>query len=363
MYYSKRYLQFNNLVFDGYDMISSTDEQVTYKESQAQSYSFGHGSYQPYKSDFLYVNAGSVSMTLTFWLKKIPCEDRPFYLRFVDQELNRPGKLWAIKNGEVMWAYANVRSKHPIAVSEPNRFEYDIEFTLPEGIWHKADKQKTFVLPYNVCTMMECKGFEEYDPCSDCCDGCNTNRFWQDYRDRCFCCCVDEVTKDMALCYHIKELQNFYGCETPFQLVYDCESAEKFSADGILGQRLCMEDECESNLIAGQFYADTDIPTDDVTVTIKGKMVNPSININDNINIIKGTYDGVLTINSSGDVYYQSKDHECCEPTLLSPNVWEIPSGMDYGWMVYPQVNRIIVNLNACCQMACIYVDFDNITA
>lgn len=156
MYYDKRYLQFNNLVFDGYDMISSTDEQVTYKEANSQSYSFTHGSYMPYKSDFLYVNSGSVSMTLTFWLKKIPCDDRPFYLKFVDQELSRPGKLWAIKNGEVMWAYASVRSKHPIVTGEPFKAEYDIEFTLPEGVWHKADKQRTFVLPYNVCTMMEC---------------------------------------------------------------------------------------------------------------------------------------------------------------------------------------------------------------
>ena len=37
-------------------------------------------------------------------------------------------------------------------------------------------------------------------------------------------------------------------------------------------------------------------------------MKDPSININDNINFIKGTYDGVLIINSNGDVYYQNNE-------------------------------------------------------
>lgn len=360
MFYDKRYLQFNNLVFDGYDMISSTDEQTTYKESQAQSYSYGHGSYQPYKSDFMYVNSGSVSMTLTFHMKKIPCEDRPWYLNFIDQELGRPGKLWAIKNSEVMWAYANVRSKHPITTNEAFKAEYDIEFTLPEGIWHKADKQRTFVLPYNVCTMMECKGFEPYDPCCSC-DGCEERKMWESFQDRCFCCCVDDISEDMALCYHMKEIQKFYGCETPFQLVYSCTHAEKFKHEDFLGRRICVEDICDSNLIAGRFYSDTDIPTEDVTVILKGKAHDPEININGNTNIIKGDYEGTLKIEPSGDVYYSTD--ECCEGTLLDPSVWQIPKGQDYGWKVYPQSNSVIVKLNECCGATCVYIDSDSITA
>ena len=359
MFYDKRYLQFNNLVFDGYDMISSTDEQTTYKESQAQSYSYGHGSYQPYKSDFMYVNSGSVSMTLTFHMKKIPCEDRPWYLNFIDQELGRPGKLWAIRNNEVMWAYANVRSKHPITTNEAFKAEYDIEFTLPEGIWHKADKQRTFVLPYNVCTMMECKGFEPYDPCCSC-DGCEERKMWESFQDRCFCCCVDDISEDMALCYHMKEIQKFYGCETPFQLVYSCTHAEKFKHEDFLGRRICVEDICDSNLIAGRFYSDTDIPTDDVTVILKGKAHDPEITINDNTNIIKGDYDGTLRIEPSGDVYYTTDDG--CE-TLLDPSVWQIPKGQNYGWTVYPQSNSVIVKLNECCGATCVYIDSDSITA
>jgi len=365
MYYDKRYLQFNNLVFDGYDMISSTDEQTTYKEADAQSYSFAHGSYMPYKSDFLLVNAGSVSMTLTFHMRKIPCEDRPWYLNFIDQELGRPGKLWAIRNNEIIWAYASVRSKHPIATGEQWKAEYDIEFTLPEGIWHKADKQRTFVLPYNVCTMMECKGFEKHDPCADnyldCCSGYSERKWWEEFRDKCFCCCVDQITEDMALCYHMKDIQKFYSCETPYQLVYDCDYADRFNRDKHIGQKLCVKDLCDESVIAGRFYSDTDIKTDDVTITIEGKVKNPWITINGNTNIIKGEYDGTLRIEPSGDVYYQTS--ECCEPTLLDPSVWEIPCDMDYGWWVYPQLNSIKVNLNACCGLVCVWVDADSITA
>lgn len=366
MIYDKRYLQFNDLVFDGYDMISSTDEQVTYKEGSPQSYSYTHGNYMPYKTKSPLVSAGSVSMTLTFWMKKIPCDDRPFYLQFIDQELAKPGRLWAIKNNEILWAWASVRNKHQITTGEPWKAEYDIEFTLPEGIWHKADKQKTFVLPYNVCVMMECKGFQKYDPCmtahgSDCCEACSENRFWEDLADRCFCCCVDEITADMALCYHQDELQKFYTCETPFQLVYDCESAEKFKTNDFLGQKICLDDICEDHIIAGRFYSDTDMPTTDVTVIIKGKMKDPSITINGNTNIIEGEYDGALIITPSGDAYYQA--NECCEPTLLDPSVWKIPTNMDYGWTVYPQVNSLIIDTHVCCGLACAYISYDSITA
>ena len=358
MYHEKRYVQFNDLVFDGYDMISEYDETTGYKTS-TQAYSYAHGSYAPLKNEYMLVSEGSVTLTLTLHTKKLPCEYREFYVRFAEQELGRAGKLWAIKNNEVIWAYALPRNVHQIRSNQQNRVEYDIEFLLPEGVWHKANKEKTFVLPYDVCSFMECKGFERYDEC-DCCTACQENKFWADYRDRCFCCCVDEITEDMALCYHTKDIQKFYGCDTPFQLVYDCASADRFKHHDFLGQKLCMDDACDDNIIAGRFYANTDIPTDNVTVIIKGKMKNPSININGNINIIKGTYDGALIVKGNGDVYYQ-KD-ECCDPTLLSPSVWEIPSTMEYGWTVYPQMNSIIVNLNVCCQIACVYIQYDGLT-
>lgn len=370
MYYEKRYLQFNELVFDGYDMISDSDEPIQYKGSST-AYSYTHGSYRAFKADYLYVSERQVNMTITLKLKKIPCEYRKFYVQFAEQELGKPGRLWAIKNNEIIWAYAAVNNIRPVNNGKQNEVVYDVEFVIPGGVWHKADKQRTFVLPYDVCSLMDCKGFEEYDPCKtagcggDCCSSCEDNKMAEDMRDRCGCCCEGDLTAEMALCYHQNELQAFYGCDTPYQLVYSCEAAKRFTEERALGQRLCVEDACDDAVIAGRFYSDTDIPTENVTITIIGDMKNPWININGNTNIIEGEYSGKLIIEPSGDVYYQPCEDECCEPTLLDPKVWTIPKGNDYGWTVYPQLNSVIVHLNECCSqcgLACIYIDHTAIT-
>ena len=363
MYYEKRYLQFNNLVFDGYDMISDYDESISYKGSST-SYSYGHGSYRPLKAEYGYVEERQVNMTITIKAKKVPCEYREFYVRFAEQELQRSGRLWAIKNNEILWAYAVVKNIRPVNHMKKDVVIWDIEFVIPSGVWHKADKQKTFVLPYDVCTFMECKGYKKLQPCEDanttgdCCLDCQIEKAIENasYDERCFCCCVDTICPDMALCYYLDDLQGFYSCDVPYQLVYDCEKAEQFAGDEFIGQKICTKDTC-SNIIAGRFYSETDIPTESVSITIKGVMNNPSITINGNTNIIKGEYE-LLRIDADGSVYAMT---ECCE-TLLEPSVWEIPSNMNYGWTVYPQENSIIVDLGACCGRSCVWVNHDAIT-
>lgn len=371
MYYDKRYLQFNDLVFDGYDMISEYDESLQYKGSSTP-YVYGHGSYRPLKSKSLYVSERQVNMTITLKLKKIPCDQRGYYVQFAEQELGKPGILWAIKNNEIIWAMAAVNNIRPVHNGKQYEMVYDVEFVIPGGVWHKADKQRTFVLPYDVCSLMDCKGFQDYDPCrsinADCCGSCIEEQLLESRKERCDCCCED-LTPDMALCYHLHDLQAFYGCETPFQLVYDCESAGKFNQEKAFGQKLCVTDMCDSAVISGRFYANTDIETDGVTLTLVGDYKNPWIKINGNINVIRGEYSGKLIIYPNGDVYYQA--NECCEPELLpllgdddSPR-WVVPQGEDYGWMIQPGQNSIVIYTNACCSQsgrACVYIDVDNIT-
>ena len=373
MYHQKRYLQFNDLVFDGYDMISDYDEPIQYKGSSTPM-SYGHGSYRAFKNSFLYVSERQVNMTVTLKLLKIPCEYRNFYVQFAEQELGKPGRLWAIKNNEIIWAFAAVNNIRPVNNGKQHEMVYDIEFVIPGGVWHKADKLKTFVTPYDVCSLMDCKGFKEYDSCDglndNCCSACAEKNLLNARKERCDCCC-EGLTEDMALCYHTKELQAFYGCDTPFQLVYSCETAEKFNC-GALGQKLCVDDICDQAVIAGRIYSNTDIPTEDMTITLVGNMVNPRININGNANSINGEYSGTLIVESNGDVYYLPCDDGCCEPELLSPLMddgetprWVIPEGMDYGWTLYPQSNRVIVEMNACCTectRACVYIDHEGIT-
>ena len=363
MIYERRYLQYNNLVFDGYDMISDFNSEASFKGSSTEI-SYGHGSYRPFKANYLFVRERTVNMTITLKMKKIPCEYREYYVRFAMEELAKPGILWSIRNNELYWAVAVTENVAEVINNRKDIYEIDVSFIIPGGIWHKADKQKTFLLPYDVCLFMECKGYKTLHPCKesaggDCCESCAEEKISE--KANCFCCCTNDLTPDMALCYHEDELQEFYTCNTPFQLVIDCDAAEKFNHDEYFGQRLCTEDGCESSVIAGQIYSETEIPTEDVTVVLKGKMTNPWITINDNTNIIKGEYDGTLVIKSNGDVYYITGEDCKCE-TLLDPTVWVIPSGEEYGWTIYPGTNRVVINLNNCCQgVACVWIQHDAI--
>lgn len=364
MIFTRRYLQYNNLVFDGFDMISDFNSEASFKGSSTE-YSFTHGSYRPFKNSFLYVRERSVSMTITLNLKKMPCEYREYYIQFALEELSKPGILWSIKNNELLWAVATTENVAEVINNRKNVYEIDVNFTIPGGVWHKADKRRTFLLPYDVCLFMECKGYKTLYPCAtskggDCCELCIDAKIAE--KEDCHCCCVDEITEDMALCYHLDELKQFYTCDTPYQIVIDCGKADEFNKDDYIGQKLCTKDLCDSSVIAGRIYSETDIPTEEVTVTIQGKMVNPWVKINGNTNIIMGEYDGTLTIKPNGDVYYSKRGGCKCEE-LLDPSVWVVPTGNEYGWTINPGNNSVVVYLNACCQgMACVWIDSDNIT-
>lgn len=350
MIYSKRYLQFNRLVFDTYDTITDDGVDISFK-GNSTAYTYGHGSYRPFKTDHVWAEEQSVSITLKMFMKKLPCELRPFYLDFAKSEIVRPGRLWAIQNNEIIWAYAEATGFHQQPSLREDYAEIDIDFVLPEGLWHKADTQKTFLRDYDVCTYLECFGFNEQRGCN-CCSDC------VDLQDAgCSCCTCNTITADMMLCKNLKAVQAFYqDCSPGYELVYDCDAADKY-ADDFAGVRICDDG---NGIIAGQLYSDTDIPTDELGIIIVGEMKNPRITINGNTNVITGEYNGNLFVNACGDVYYQTDG--CDEGTLLSPSVWSIPSGNKYGWTVYPRNNSVIIETNSCCGVSCAFFQVDALT-
>ena len=354
MIYERRYIQFNELVFDGYDMISDWDGDLSFKGSSTE-YSYTHGSYRPFKRNYLFVRERTVSMTITLDMQKIMCDERKFYIRFVHEQLSKPGKLWSIKNDTLMWAVAAVESISENYSHKHDKLVYDVNFVIPGGIWYKADGEKTFLVPWDVCSFMDCLGYKDRKDCN-CCDSCTDP---SDERD-CSCCC-DNITEDMLLCKNYDALKTWYGCDVMYKVVYDCEKGEMFAHDKYLGQRICVDDICTDAVIAGQIYSDTEIPTEDVTVILHGKMHNPWIKINGNSNIIEGDYDGTLIIKPNGDVYYTEND-KCCEGELLDPSVWSIPDGNKWGWEIVPGNNSVVVYLNECCSGAsCVWLQYDSI--
>lgn len=371
MIYHRRYLQFNDLVLDSYDMIDERIIQtdVSTKISQ-QDRTYGNGVYSPDKRSYLFTEAINVSMTLYLSMAKLPCDKRPLYRRFVLSELIKPGKLWAVVNNELVWAYAKMTNWAEVNSDRRETIEINLSFLLPEGVWHKADMQRTFLRDYDVCTFMDCTDFKETDPCEndrlksgDCCADCGGRD--ADLIDlSCNCCECDTLCKEMALCYRKELLQKVFDpCNASgFQIVYNCGKAQEFFGDVYLGQKFCEKEAC-SGLIAANMYANTDIPTSGVDIVLHGHLYNPAITINDNTNIIKGDFEdenGILTIKSNGDVYYRKSD--CCEDELLGADAWQIPEGNRYGWELNPGNNRLIIHTNSCCGRACAYVQVDGLT-
>lgn len=360
MIYKRRFLQFNELVFDTYNMIRSSSFQVEVK-GETTSYGFGHGSYDPYKSDYLFLSEGEVSLVLRFRMKKLPCEYREFYRGFAIGQLLKPGKLWAIVNNELVWTAARLTSWSDEDNVQRDEYIVNVDFVLPEGVWHKANKTTTFLVPYNICTFMDCKGFKSVNPCEqrnvDCCTSCQEKKSLV-FEEGC-CCCCDKLSEDMALCYH-DDLQDFYeSCVGTYQIVTDCEKGHEFFGNKYLGEKICTKDSCE-NVIAGHFYSETDFNTRGVQIVIDGMVHDPQISINGNKNVIKGDYDR-LFINSNGDVYSETKN-QCCR-TLLDPSVWVIPTLEDeYGWTIHQGENRLVIDRGTCCGRACAYIQMDNLT-
>lgn len=357
MIYKRHYVQFNDLVFDDLDMIDEQDTSVTFKSSDSE-YSFQHGSYVPFKQNSMQAEMGSVSFTLYLKMKKLPCDVRKFYPQFAITQLTRPGKLWAVQNNTLIWAYAFLTDYTQASDAKKDTIKIDCDFSLPEGVWHKADKQRTFLAEHDVCEFMDCYHYKEVLPCpTDCCH-CGMSGH------DCDCCYCWDLQKDMALLYKC-DLQEFYErCGHGYHIVYDCAAGEKFfmsdyQSGDYIGQRFC--NDCGG--IYGLLYSDTEIPTRGIKIRLHGHVKDTEITINGNTNQIEGEYDGILTIYPDGSVYF-NEDCDVCEPELQSVTKWVIPSGMDYGWEIHAGNNSLKINphVDCECDLVCAYIEVDALT-
>lgn len=339
MIYKTHYIQYNDLVF--HDPVAE-DAEVSFKETSA-SYTFGHGDYSPNKG--MFVEPRNVSLNLRLRLKKIPCEYRQFYIDYVQGQLSEPGKLWAIKNNTLVWAYAKVQNYVESVDSGVNTLDIDVTFRLYEGVWHKADLQRTFLKPFDVCEFMDCEGFKEINPCESLDDSCC---ICSESPMDIGCQCCECITKDMALCYHKDSLQDFFKCDPPYKILYSCADANRLF--GKIGQKFCTD----NGLIVGKYYSTTNIPTRGITIRFSGEVNNPYIEINGNGNKIAGSYKD-LTIHADGSI-------SNCDCEDVDVSNWRVPEGNDYGWEVHQGYNRINIETGNCGCYVCAYISDDPLT-
>lgn len=348
MIYKRHYLQYNDLVLDE---VEENSTPVPFKTNLIP-YTYRHGGYSPKKSSAMLVGSSDTSFTLKVKLKKLPCDVRPFYRDFVIAQLSEPGKMWAVQNNTIIWAYAEVTNINENPDVKPDRMEIDVDMSFPEGVWHKADLQRTFLRPWSVCDFMDCYDFHEEKPClpldGSCCE-CGK----EGHEIGCNCCDCQGLSKDMALCYHTTELQKLYSCDRDVLFVYSCDGGDKYFNDisNYIGTKMCTS----CGTISGKYYSRTDIPTKEVTIRFSGEVKNPIIDINGNANQIMGTYQD-LTVYPDGTATYGCDG--CSEVSVESWNTL----GNPYGWEVKQGNNRVVIDTGNCCGVVCAYIEAEPLT-
>lgn len=349
----KTYVQFNDLVIDSADELSSASLKQDTK-TETQEYSYGHGSYVAFHKPQLFLSEGDLSLTLNLNYMRFHHEDRRFIRDYINLNLLKPGRLWAIQDNKLIWAWAYVTGFNEDYKKYQGFLSIDVDFKLWEGVWHIADTKKTFLVPYSVCNILDCEDFRDPQECISCCESCPPDQ--TSCGNSCLCDCGD-IVKETSLCVMgINTLENFMNCGESYKIVYDCAKGEQIFGDDLIKNKVCKKDYCTES-IAGRFYSGTILDTDKVTLILDGKFQDPEIDINGNKILIKGEYDGILTLDSSCNIYFTSDG--CCSSEEVDLDNLVIEN--EFGFTVHHGMNRIIVT-GACCKMACVYIDVDELT-
>lgn len=348
----RQYLQYNDIVIASAEELTSASLQWDTK-IDTQEYSFGHGSYLPLKDDQLFLTEQELSLSLNIDYRLFPRDNRRFINDFLNLNLIKPGKIWAIQDGVLLWAYAYLKSGGEEYDKYIGFLSKDVDFILPEGHWHIAKKRRTFLLPYDSCDVVECYDFRDVDDCLSCCVTCSSGP--ENTCTTCFCDCGDAVEENSLCGMSQEELDNFAQCGKSYKIIYDCRAGRKIFGKKDWGIKIS-KDYIDSAVIAGRVYSNTILNTDGVDVVLQGTFQDPKITINDISITIKGDYDGWIKIRSDGSAYYT--EDLCCEfePIDMDKVIYH----QKKYFRVHHGENRIIVE-NSCCGAASIYIDIDEI--
>lgn len=349
----RKYLQFNNLVFDEYSV--DVDYSSTFRTG-VTPYTYINGALPSTVQGTQLVDPQQLALTLRLSAKNVPCNEYHLYRDYILTNILKPGRLWAVEGRKVLWAYAFVSDYGEVYDNDFEQFEISLNFTVYEGFWHIADKRKTFLYPYNSCHFNLSDEYRTAE--GDCCCGeCDIPR---SSCGTCLTYCTDDMME--TLCASNADTFNglYKSCAPEYRLEYDCDRAHRtWTAEELRGYKICKDAVCDGT-ISGRFYSDTLLDTTGVTLVLFGKFINPYIELNGNAFTISGEYDGELTLKSSGEMFYATG--ECCDPVQLDPNLWSILYGSTFGLKVTHGWNTIYVETNDCCSAACVYYQVDAIT-
>lgn len=410
--YTKRYVQYNDLPFDNYEMLRSWDDTVISFKQESSSYTFKHGSYVAFKSESMLVDKGNVSMTILLEMQRLPCNKRTYYRKYVLNEFSKPGKLWAVQNGELVWAWAypdNVSEATSVSVA--NAILLDIDLVLYEGVWHKANAFTTFLEPYDLCDELEYKPAtsqcEEYNKktttcetvirhtdcgdveevvCNSCCKDCapklESTDGWCGWKEEtkeepCPCGCHTHTVVVSRTC----ECQGSIGNKpTMWEDTCDCDCGKKdswksicevdlmsifYSASGCSTTGYKIVEDCSYwKKQNGEDSYGTKIRGQACSNWLSGKVyANTDVDTTDYEIVITGVFhNAYVSVNGNGNVIEGDYEGSLklrgdgtvwlladeCGWQELPVSVIQIPSGMELGFTFSPGWNRFTVDTGVC---------------
>lgn len=357
--FQKRYIQYNDLVIDDYDMLSSADYNVDFKQTN-YPLSFGDGAYYPQKSLSVWANPGSLAMTLFIDVKKVPCNERTLYYEHVKVELSKAGKMWCIQGDDLLWAFAYpVSTGEAYEINAGNTLSIDIDFVIPEGVWRVADTQAVFLKPYYHCDWNDCLEYQADNSCDYSCVGCSPTPQSKACQ-KCICEC-GYLNADNSYCNLWRDAHEkwYKTCGESYKIIYNCVAAKNVWGEyALFGESICSKSP-DFGYISGRIYSHTTKDTNNVTIRIVGRVSNPIIEFNGNVIHIKGNYNGILTITPELDVYYQID--QGCEPNYLDFRDVIISQGSTNKWTAHHGYNSLFINAGVCTRQICAYVKIDAI--
>lgn len=391
----KRLLQFNQLPF-AFGEITDPSYSIAFK-GQSQPYTNNaHGSYFPTLGESGILEASTFRASFDIDFRKISCEDKVRYARFIKRELAKSGKLWAVQNAtELMWTNARVLDISE-EVDDPgtkDMFRFSVTFELIDGFWRLAKRTRTFLCEYCPNRFEDfdssyCNDLYDYygvcDTTGNSCLPCNYNDYIPpkyegcNWKPLCYFPLFNPRTKktlvgknpDGSSQYVTETVQSIYdmfgvNCANQQYIRYDCELEKKwFCFDGSWGRKWRLLAQNDTNTTTQTFCSRTDLPTNMVRVRLVGDFVDPTVTINGDTVKIPSTngsvYGGIITIGYGTEVWASNDSRDPWENAVdisfraerTNTPMFELKAG----------TNEISVSGNVYDKDAFVYVDSVDIT-
>ena len=359
----KRFIQYNDLVFDGTESINSAPSFSISTKYYSEKYLLKNGDYVASDDEPL-LNSYTISLDLAIRTSTWDLYQAQSHVDFIKEQLIHRGKLWAIDTGgQLVYANAILNTYSPTnewTLGFDGYIQFTCEFNIYEGVWHKAKGEVTWLVPYNFCSFINIKSncYVNKD-CTACelpsqivdgtCNDCELG------------CC--ELKDAISLCEMTPELYKaFYKeCSSDYRVVHNCElGRETFGDERMLGEAYC--DTCLDGQISYTFISDTVLNSKHNRITLYGSFKDPEITINDIKVKLNGVYNqGYITIDSNGKIYTYNdlKELKCGEAKEVDYNTLTFCD--NEWWTIHSGANQITIR-GITSNSVCVFVNYERLT-